>query len=103
MSSCLQNEAVGAYAGNSRSFVRYTAASDDHRPVVAVAASQACTADVLREAADEPNGCSGPERREVVVIDLVLETGITDLIEADELVEPIRAAVRHQQAVERHC
>ena len=45
------------------------AASDDHRPVVAVAASQAGAAEVLRQATDEPNGRSGAERREVVVID----------------------------------
>ena len=78
------------------------AASDDHRSVVAVAASQACTADVLRQATDEPNGCGCPERRQVVVIDPILQAGIADLIEADELVEPIRSTIRHHQAVKRH-
>ena len=36
------------------------------------------------------------------MVHLVLETGITDLIEADELIEAAGAAIRHQQPVKGH-
>ena len=38
-----------------------------------------------------------------MVVDLVPQTGIADLIEADELIETERAAVWHQQPMKGHC
>ena len=37
-----------------------------------------------------------------MVVYLVPETGVTDLIEADELIESARAAIWHQQTVKGH-
>ena len=36
------------------------------------------------------------------MVHLVAEAGVADLIESEELIEAVRAAVRHQQAMEGH-
>ena len=61
-------------------------AGDDDRSV-ARAARIPSAANPLCEAADETDGGCRTERGPVVMVHLVLETGITDLIEADELIE----------------
>ena len=38
-----------------------------------------------------------------MVVDLVPQTGITDLVEAHELIEAERAAIGHQQPMKSHC
>ena len=60
------------------------------------------TSQVLRQPADQANRGRGSERGQVVLVDLVAQAGVADLIESEELVEAVRAAVRHQQAVEGH-
>ena len=37
-----------------------------------------------------------------MLIHLVAESGITNLVQADELIQPLCTAVRHEQAMERH-
>ena len=64
------------------------AASDDDRSVP-IAAAEAGTSEVLREAADQANGRRRAERRQVVVIDLVAQAGVADLVQAQELVEAV--------------
>ena len=63
-------------------------AGDDDRSV-ARAARIPGAADPLCQTADETDGSCRTERGPVVVVHLVLETGITDLIEADELIEAL--------------
>ena len=77
------------------------AARDDDRPV-AGSARKPCAANPLRQTADEADGGGRSERGPVVVVDLVPQTGITDLIEAHELIETERAAVWHQQTMKGH-
>ena len=60
------------------------------------------TSEVLRQAADQSNRGRGSERGQVVLVDLVAEAGVADLIESEELVEAVGAAVGHQQAMEGH-
>ena len=77
-----------------------TARDDDGS--VAIAAIQSSTSQVLGQAADQSDRRRGSERGQVVMVHLVAEAGVADLIESEELVEAVRAAVRHQQAVEGH-
>ena len=56
--------------------------------------------EVLGQSADQPDRRRGSERGQVVLVHLVAEAGVADLIESEELVEAVRAAVRHQQAME---
>src|SRR3712207_7479424 len=42
------------------------------------------------------------EGREVVVVHTIAESRVADLVEPQELVETVRAAVRHQQPVKRY-
>jgi len=83
-----------------RSRIADTARDDDGS--VSIAATQTSTSQVLGQAADQSNRRRGPKRGQVVMVHLVAEAGVADLIESEELVEAVRAAVRHQQAVERH-
>ena len=66
------------------------------------ATREASGANPLRQAADETDRSGRTECRPVVVIHLVAQTRIADLIEAEELIETQRAAVRHQQPVKGH-
>src|SRR5262245_13758532 len=75
------------------------AARDDHG-TIAVTAGEARGADELRQAADEPDSCGCAESGPVVVIDLVVQPCITDLVQANELVETMSASVGHQQTME---
>ena len=69
---------------------------------VPIAAADAGTSEVLREAADQANGRRRAERRQIVVIDLVAQAGVTNLVQAHELVEAVAAPVRHEQSMEGH-
>ena len=71
------------------------AAGDDDRPV-AGSSRKPCAANPLRQTADQADSTGRSEHGPVVVVDLVPQTGITDLIEAHELIETERAAVWHQ-------
>jgi len=62
------------------------AAGNDDRPVT-VATAKACAAEILRQPADQANRGSGPERREVVLIDAVSQKKILP-----KLGEPVRYA-----------
>ena len=68
----------------------------------AIAAAQASTSEVLGQSADQSNRGCRSERGQVVVVHLVAEAGVADLIESEELIEAVRAAVWHQQAMEGH-
>ena len=72
------------------------------RSFTAVTASETRTADELREPADQADSCGGSERREVVLVDAVLESRVTDLVQSEELIESVRPSVWHHQTVERH-
>ena len=56
------------------------AASDEDRSVP-IATADAGTSEVLREAADQANGRRRAERRQIVVIDLVAQAGVTNLVQ----------------------
>ena len=76
-------------------------ARHDHRPAARRPhPGRRCPRHWLRPANEADRG-GGAERRQVVVVDAVTEARITDLVQSHELVEPIRPAVRHQQAVKR--
>src|SRR5512137_1318885 len=70
-------------------------AGDDDRPPT-VRLSETGRAEVLREAGDEPDRGRGAEGREIVLVHFVLQSGVTQLIEAHELVQAVRAAVGHE-------
>src|SRR5512134_2778781 len=72
-------------------------ASRDHDRSVSIAAAESCTAQVLRETADQTNGRCRAERREKVMVHLVAQSGIADLVEAHELIEAVAATVWHEQ------
>ena len=57
---------------------------------------------VLGQSADQSNRSRGSKRGQVVMVHLVAEAGVANLIESEELVEAVRAAVGHQQAMEGH-
>ena len=60
------------------------------------------TSQVLGQSADQADRGRRSERGQVVLVHLVAQAGVADLIESEELVEAVRAAVGHQQAMERH-
>ena len=77
------------------------AAGDDDRPVTR-SIRKASSANPLRQAADKTHRSGSSERGPVVVVDLVAQARVADLIEAQELIEAQRAAVRHQEPVKGH-
>ena len=68
----------------------------------AIAGGQSGTAQELRQAAHKADRRRRAERGQVVVIHLVTKPGVAELVQSDELVETDRAAIRHDEAVERH-
>ena len=74
-------------------------ACNDDGPV-AVALPKTRGRDELREAADQSDGAGGTEGRPVVVIHAVAQAGVSELIQAAELLDAHRASVRHQDPVE---
>ena len=54
----------------------------------------------FRHGSESANGQRDSEDAEIVVVDLVSETGVTDLVEAFELIEADGIAVRHEHAME---
>ena len=77
------------------------AAGDDHRPV-AGATCDTSRADPLRQARDKTDRGGGAKRGPIMLIHLVAKSRIADLIQAEELIEPLRASVWHDQAMKRH-
>src|SRR4051812_4230394 len=77
------------------------AARDDNRSIP-VAASESGASEVLREAADQANGRGRAERGQIVLIDLVAQSGIANLVESQELVEAVAPTVGHEQAMKGH-
>src|SRR6185295_2489428 len=69
---------------------------------IAITAAQARASEILGEPADKADRCRRSERGQVMLVDLVAETGIADLVESQELIEPVGTAVGHQQAMEGH-
>lgn len=78
---------------------RVRASCDDDGPI-ARSTRKPSTAEPLSQSADEADSGGRPERRPIVVIDLVPQPGIPDLVETHELVETQRAAIRHQESME---
>src|ERR1700719_1243504 len=72
---------------------------DDHGSV-AVATADASRPEKLRQSRDEPHGRGGAEGRDIVLVHLITKAGVPDLVQANELVEAVRAAVWHQEAME---
>src|SRR5262245_41995491 len=56
----------------------------------------------LRKARDCTDGQRRAEDLEVVPIDLVLQAGITRLIQTDELLQAVTATIRHHETMELH-
>ena len=67
------------------------------------ASREACAADPLRQAADKADSTGRSEHRPVMVVHLVPQPRITDLVEAQELIEAQRASVGHQQPMKGDC
>ena len=57
-------------------------------------------AEPLRQAGDQAHGRGRAERRQVVLIHLVAQARVADLVEAQELIETLGAAVRHDEPME---
>src|SRR5215469_14117868 len=66
----------------------------------AIASECAAAVGHFRGSANDPERDRSPEYREIVVVDLVLESGLANLIESLKLVKVNRVAVRHNHAVE---
>src|SRR5581483_649150 len=77
------------------------AARNDNRSVP-VAAAESGASEVLREAADQANGRSRAERGQIVLIDLVAQSGIANLVQPEELVEAVTPTVGHEEPMEGH-
>jgi hypothetical protein len=73
--------------------------SNDDRAIGTVALSEPGASDELRQAANEPNGSCSTERCEIVLSDAILQAGVADLIQSNELVEAIRSTVGHEEPV----
>ena len=95
----LSHAARAAVAGIGLSFPFANTAGDNDR-AVPISSTQTHVAQVLAKAGNETYRSSGPERRQVVVVHPVTEPRIADLVEPHEIVQSIRAAVRHDQAME---
>ena len=60
---------------------------------IAIAPVQSGASQVLGKPTDEAHGSSRSERGQVVLVHLVAETGVSDLVESQELVETVGATV----------